>query len=122
MTKKERKKLNRVKAIRKMKNVNSIKKINPFKNVFDRMFVENDFLNAAKLHCNLELDSAMLLNDLERIKYLHSARSDLETASIEVKDNVAIINFGEESPMIISYDKNSMKVDEGNGSVYKLAA
>ena len=122
MTKKERKKLNRVKAIRKMKNANPNKKINPFKNVFDKMFVENDYLKELKVNCDADIESAKLLNDVDRVNCLLSAKSDLQTASIEVKDNVATINFPNVTPMIFSYDNKSMTLDDGNGEVCKLAA
>ena len=99
MNKKERKKLNRVKAIRKMKNINSMKKIkkavpNESKDykVFNKAFVELNFIEIAKMKCEDELKSAMQNCDLKTIEGLIPIKKMLETAKIEVKDNIAVIS------------------------------
>jgi|APSaa5957512535_1039671.scaffolds.fasta_scaffold401205_1 hypothetical protein len=121
MNKKERKKLNRVKAIRKMKNINSMKKIKnavpKVSKVFHKAFVEFDFIKIAKMKCEDELMSAMKNCDLKTIEELIPIKKMLETAKLEVKDNIAVISSDDFADITINAEDNLVSQ---NDQVYQF--
>ena len=113
MTKKERKKLKRVKFKRKMKNVVPKKNVD-YKNIFDNNFINEgkDFLNRMFDFTKEGLALAVKKRDKEKCLLLLTALDEISNASIKVKDNVATISFPHSPDRVFALNKNSVSFQD----------
>jgi len=106
MNKKEMKKLKRDKLIKKLKNKETEVMLELHKKIFHKMF-NDDYLPDTILELESQIDTAKKNDDVERYRYLCSAKYDIDNASLEVKDKIATITWLHESPSIYTYNKYS---------------
>ena len=103
MNKKEMKKLKRVKFKKKMKNAVRIKED------FNKVFVELDFIKLAKIKCEDELMNALKNEDNKSVEEMLAMKMHLNSATLKVKDNVAVLSCPEYEDVIFNAEDNTLR-------------
>ena len=85
---------------------------NAVPNAFKKVFVEHDFIKLAKMKCENDLLNALKNKDEKLVEEMLIVKMLLNSSSLKVKDNVAVISSDYHHDVVFSADDNSMSCND----------